>query len=180
MIGERDKLAAAPGDEGALGNVACAGAAHHEMAENLVFVDQQLFAVVDEGGVDAALVLAGIGVHDAIGAGGHEVVQMFRQRLQHETVLDFAHTEQIRSRTADLTYDQTELPDLGPEQVLCPAFQIVLQPLGNPRLARRIALRRKQVFDIPERQDILGHDPHTSGWFFKPSGSFCHNNLKLS
>jgi len=163
-----------------LGNVARAGAAHHEMAENLVLVDQQLFAVIDEGGIDAALILAGIGMHDTIRTCGHEVVQMFRERLQNETVLDFADTEQIRSRAADLAYDQTELLDLGLEQILRPTLQIVLQPLGNPRLARRITLRRKQVFHIPERQDILGHDPHTSGWFFKPSGSFCHNNLKLS
>lgn len=97
-------------------------------------------------------------MHHTVGALRHEVVQMFRKRLQNETVLDFAHAEQIRPGAADLPYDQTELPELGLEQIFGPAFEIVLQPLGNPRFARWITLRRKQVFDIPERQDILGHD----------------------
>lgn len=83
-------------DEVHLEKLARRGSAHDDVLEPLVGWGVEQRCVVQERDVDPTLV-AGVGVHDVIGAGGNERLDGVLQRVDNESVLDLADPQKVRS-----------------------------------------------------------------------------------
>ena len=156
VVGQRDQFVAGSGDEGALRDVARAGAAHDPVREQLLAPGFQPLAVRDEGGVDAALLALRVHVDDVVGAVRQQRVEPLGQGLQGMAVLDLADAEQVGAlAVAHSRDDSRQLRHLALEQLRGPASQVVAQPVGQPGFALGVALGREQVFQVPERHQIV-------------------------
>src|SRR6266545_309889 len=129
-------------------------ATHHYVEEHLTGRRLEQVRVVHEGDINAASVF-GIGMDNVVVASRKRCIHRGDKKVEHKAVLDFAHTEKVRtSSTVHLRDDRRELGNLFVAAGRSPAGKVgayrslqLLRPAGGVLLV-------EEVLKIPPRHVI--------------------------